>query len=86
MSNRAQNRNIAGILGATASLTEGRNQNPARLANGVIVVFLAIAPITSITVIVIFVLIGSFRHDGDKPRELSSLFPLLNQSIKGAPE
>ena len=53
---------------------------------GNFVVFLAIAPIISITIIVIFILIGSFRKPSDAEMNLPDAMRLAGQSLRGAPE
>ena len=53
---------------------------------GDFVVFLAITPIMSITIIVIFILIGSFRKPSDAEMNLPDPVRLAGLSLRGAPE
>ncbi len=51
-----------------------------------VIVFLAIAPIVSITIIVTFALIGSFKKSGDAEMNLPSTARLVGQSLSRVPE
>ena len=53
---------------------------------GDFVVFLAITPIMSITIIVTFILIGSVRKPSDVEMNLPDAVRLAGQSLRGAPE